>query len=137
MNSSAVLLLAYGGPNSLHDVPAFLREVRGGQPISQIVIDETTRRYRLIGGRSPLLDITRRLAAKLQNQIGLPVYVGAWMSKRLDLLSQCVGYTIPEDTPYDPIANLPELQKASPDSGLYLALLGFKTQFPRLKELWK
>jgi len=76
MNSSAVLLLAYGGPNSLHDVPAFLCEVRGGQPVSQVVIDETMRRYRLIGGRSPLLDITRCLASKLQNEIGSPVYVG-------------------------------------------------------------
>ena len=75
-NSSAILLLAYGGPNSLHDVPAFLREVRGGQPVSQVVIDETTRRYRLIGGRSPLLDITRCLASKLQNKIGSAVYVG-------------------------------------------------------------
>lgn len=70
-------------------------------------------------------------------RFGLPVILDAWMSKKLHLLSECVGYTIPEDTPYDPIANLQELQKAYPGSGLYLALLGFKTQFPRLKELWK
>ncbi|MEW5720220.1 MAG: ferrochelatase, partial [Chloroflexota bacterium] len=76
MESLAILLLAYGGPNSLDDVPAFLRNVRGGQPVPQPLIDEITRRYRLIGGRSPLLNITRRLAAKLQIVIGLPVYVG-------------------------------------------------------------
>ncbi len=76
MESFGVLLLAYGGPNSLDDVPAFLRHVRGGQSVPQPVIDEMTRRYRLIGGRSPLLDITRRLAAKLQNALGVPVYVG-------------------------------------------------------------
>jgi len=68
---------------------------------------------------------------------GLPVIIDAWMSKKLHLLSECVGYTIPEDTPYDPIANLQELQRNYPECGLYLALLGFKTQFPRLKELWK
>jgi len=76
MKKTAVLLLAYGGPDSLDDVPAYLRDVRGGQPVSQILLDETIRRYRLIGGRSPLLDITRRLASKLQSAIDLPVYVG-------------------------------------------------------------
>ena len=67
----------------------------------------------------------------------LPVIVDAWMSKKLHLLSECVGYTIPEDHPYDPIANLYDLQKHYPYCGLYLALLGFKTQYPLLKELWK
>jgi methylenetetrahydrofolate reductase (NADPH) len=66
----------------------------------------------------------------------LPVIVDAWMSKKLHLLSECVGYEIPEDTVYDPIANLKELQDNYPGYGLYLALLGFKTQFPVLHELW-
>lgn len=68
-------------------------------------------------------------------EFGLPVIVNAWMSKKLLLLSQCVGYEIPEDTPYDPIENLKELIAGYPDFGLYLALLGFKTQYPLLKEL--
>jgi len=68
---------------------------------------------------------------------GLPVIMDAWMSRKLHLLSACVGYTIPEEAPYDPIANLKELQTCYPDCGLYLALLGFKTQFPLLKDLWK
>ena len=67
---------------------------------------------------------------------GLPVIVDAWMSKKLHLLSECVGYTIPEDTPYDPILNLKELTRNYPDCGLYLALVGYKTQFPLLKEIW-
>jgi len=67
---------------------------------------------------------------------GLPVIIDAWMSKKLHLLSECVGYTIPEDTPYDPIANLRDLRANYPESGLYLALLGYKTQFPMLKNLW-
>ena len=74
---------------------------------------------------------------KVLDQFKLPVVIDAWMSKKLHLLSECVGYEIPEDTPYDPIENLQELQTAYPESGLYLALLGFKTQFPRLAEFWK
>lgn len=68
-------------------------------------------------------------------QFGLPVIVDAWMSKKLHLLSECVGYTIPEDTPYDPLQNLRDLRRFYPDWGLYLALLGFKTQLPRLHEI--
>ena len=70
-------------------------------------------------------------------QFGLPVVIDAWMSKKLHLLSECVGYTIPEDTPYDPIANLHELRKAYPDCGLYLALVSYKNHFPVLKDVWK
>jgi methylenetetrahydrofolate reductase (NADPH) len=67
--------------------------------------------------------------------LGLPVFVECWMSKKLHLLSECVGYTIPEDTPYDPMANLKELQGIYEGCGMYLAMLGMKTQFPLLKGL--
>jgi len=69
-------------------------------------------------------------------QFNIPIIVDAWMSKKLHLLSECVGYEIPEDTPYNPLDNLKELQKNYPDFGLYLALLGFKSQYPILKDLW-
>jgi methylenetetrahydrofolate reductase (NADPH) len=65
---------------------------------------------------------------------GLPVVLDAWMSKKLHLLSECVGHEIPEGTPYDPMENLRELRRNYPDYGLYLAILGFKTQFPVLLE---
>ena len=67
---------------------------------------------------------------------GVPVFVECWMSKKLHLLSECVGYTIPEDTPYDPMGNLKELQKVYDGCGMYLAMLGYKTQFPHLKGYW-
>jgi len=66
---------------------------------------------------------------------GLPVTLDAWMSKKLHLLSECVGHEIPEGTPYDPIENLRELRRNYPDFGLYLAILGFKTQYPLLPEI--
>jgi methylenetetrahydrofolate reductase (NADPH) len=67
---------------------------------------------------------------------GLPIFKGCWMSRKVHLLSKCVGYPIPEDTPYDPLANLKELQALCEDCGLYLALLNYKNQFPLLKGLW-
>lgn len=70
-------------------------------------------------------------------KFNVPVVIDAWMSKKLHLLSECVGYEIPEDTPYDPIENLHMLQKSYPEFGLYLALLGFKTQYPVLKDVWQ
>jgi methylenetetrahydrofolate reductase (NADPH) len=67
---------------------------------------------------------------------GLPVILDAWMSKKLHLLSECVGHEIPEGTPYDPLENLKELRRNYPDYGLYLAILGFKTQYPLLPTLF-
>jgi ferrochelatase len=74
--SQAVILLAYGGPDSLDDIPEYLLDIRGGRPTPQELIDDITSRYRQIGGKSPLLDITNELAAKVSSEINLPVYVG-------------------------------------------------------------
>ncbi len=74
--TAGVLLMAYGGPDSLADIPAYLSDVRGGRETPPALLDEITHRYALIGGRSPLLEITRGAAARLQSELGLPVYVG-------------------------------------------------------------
>jgi methylenetetrahydrofolate reductase (NADPH) len=79
-------------------------------------------------GRHPALENLRSL--------GIPVVVDAWMSKRLHLLSECVGYEIPADASYDPMQNLGELVANYPGCGFYLTMLGFKSQFPRLGEIW-
>lgn len=76
IGKTAVLLLAYGGPDSLDDIPAYLRGVRGGRETPHHLIDEITERYAQIGGRSPLLNVTRSAATRLSEQIDLPVYVG-------------------------------------------------------------
>lgn len=78
---AAVLLLAYGGPLSLEDVEPYLLDVRRGRPIPPELLHEVRERYRLIGGKSPLLEITRRQAASLQERLRdvglpLPVFVG-------------------------------------------------------------
>lgn len=64
-----VLLMAYGGPDSLDDIAEYLLDIRGGRPTSQELIDEITENYRKIGGKSPLLDISRQQAARVAEQL--------------------------------------------------------------------
>ncbi len=77
-----VLLMTYGSPASLEreDVRAYLARVRGGREPDSNLVDEFTRRYRVIGG-SPLIDITRAQAAALQAALGWPVEVGMRFSE--------------------------------------------------------
>lgn len=65
----AVLLMAYGGPDSLADVAPFLADIRGGRATSKALVAEVTERYRAIGGASPLLAITRAQAAALERRL--------------------------------------------------------------------
>jgi len=81
--------------------------------------------------------IGRNAAVDSVAQFRIPIIIDAWMSKKLHLLSECIGYPIPEDTPYDPIENLKEIRKCYPQCGVYLALLGFKSQLPLLPEILK
>lgn len=62
----AVLLMAYGGPESLDDVEPFLLDIRGGRPTPPELVEEIRQRYAAIGGRSPLLEISRAQAAGLE-----------------------------------------------------------------------
>ena len=89
-SKTAVLLLAYGGPDKLEDVPAYLLDIRGGRETPQELVDEITHRYGEIGGRSPLLEITNSAAAQLQAQLGIPVYVGMrhWYPYIKDVVAQ-------------------------------------------------
>jgi ferrochelatase len=72
----AVILMAYGSPATAEDVPAYLTDIREGRPVSQEAIDELVERYRRIGGRSPLDEITEAQRAVLERELGVPVFVG-------------------------------------------------------------
>ncbi|HWP85525.1 MAG TPA: ferrochelatase [Terriglobia bacterium] len=61
-----VLLLAHGGPDSLDDIAPFLSNIRGGRPTPPELLHEVRERYRIIGGKSPLLEISRRQAQALE-----------------------------------------------------------------------
>src|SRR5262245_6838272 len=73
---AAVILMAYGSPSSEDDGPAYLADIREGRPVSDDAIEELTERYRRIGGRSPLDEITEAQRAGLESELGLPVLVG-------------------------------------------------------------
>ncbi|HSH04121.1 MAG TPA: ferrochelatase [Anaerolineae bacterium] len=53
-----VLVMAYGGPNSLEEIPGYLADIRSGRPTTPAVLEEITNNYRQIGGKSPLLEFT-------------------------------------------------------------------------------
>ena len=63
-----VILMTYGSPATLDDIPVYLKNVRGGRAPDEALITEFRRRYDLIGG-SPLLRITREQAAALQDEL--------------------------------------------------------------------
>ena len=72
----AIILMAYGSPSTAADVPEYLADIRAGRPVSGEAIAELQERYRRIGGRSPLDEITESQRAALEREVGLPVYVG-------------------------------------------------------------
>lgn len=57
-NPIGVLIMAYGGPNSLAEIPGYLADIRAGRPTTTAVLAEITNNYAQIGGKSPLLDLT-------------------------------------------------------------------------------
>lgn len=65
----AILVMAYGGPNSLDDVEPYLLDVRGGRKTPPELVEEIRERYAQIGGRSPLLEITRAQARALEERL--------------------------------------------------------------------
>jgi ferrochelatase len=80
MAKQAILLLAHGTPETVEQIPEYLRNVVSGRPLPQTVIEEIQHRYSLIG-RSPLTEITMeqaRLVAAELDAGGQPVrvYVG-------------------------------------------------------------
>ena len=72
----AVVLMAYGSPTELADIRPYLEDIRGGRQVSDEAVEELTERYRRIGGRSPLDDVTEAQRAALEEELDLPVYVG-------------------------------------------------------------
>jgi ferrochelatase len=73
---AGVLLMAYGSPDSVDQMGDFLKDVFRGRPVQPETVKEFQDRYRLFGGRSPLLGISRRQAALLEARLGIPVRVG-------------------------------------------------------------
>src|SRR5436309_11824616 len=75
---TGVLLMAHGTPDSLDEMPEYLRLVRSGRPASPELVAEMRHNYAAIGGRSPLTELTEAQAAALRGRLGddVPVAVG-------------------------------------------------------------
>jgi ferrochelatase len=65
----AVLLMAYGSPNSLDEVGEYLRQVRGGRLPTPEEVERLRERYRQVGGQTPLLKITLAQARSLEEKL--------------------------------------------------------------------
>ncbi len=76
--SAAVILMAYGSPDRLEDVPAYYADIRGGRPIKPEHLDDLVGRYRRLGieESNPLNEITEATRAALETELGLPVLTG-------------------------------------------------------------
>ncbi len=76
--SAAVVLMAYGSPERLADVPAYYADIRGGRPIAPENLADLVERYRRLGieDSSPLNAITEAARAALEAELGVPVFSG-------------------------------------------------------------
>src|SRR5688572_23889307 len=77
----SVLLLGYGGPERMEDVRPFLENILRGLPVPRERFEAVVHHYEVIGGRSPLNELTNRQAGALRRLLAeegpaLPVYVG-------------------------------------------------------------
>lgn len=74
--TTALLVMAYGTPRDLNDVERYYTDIRHGRPPPPELVEDLTARYRAIGGRSPLLELTRAQASGIGERVGVPAYVG-------------------------------------------------------------
>jgi ferrochelatase len=76
--SAAVVLMAYGSPERLDDVPAYYADIRGGRPIAPENLADLVERYRRLGieDANPLNAITEETRAALEDRLALPVFTG-------------------------------------------------------------
>jgi ferrochelatase len=76
--NAAVILMAYGSPERLEDVPDYYADIRRGRPIAPEHLADLVERYRRLGidQQSPLNAITEETRAALERELGFPVYTG-------------------------------------------------------------
>jgi ferrochelatase len=78
MSDAAVVLMAYGSPERIADVPAYYADIRGGRPVAPEHLADLVDRYRRLGieDSNPLNAITEETRAALEAALGLPVHTG-------------------------------------------------------------
>jgi methylenetetrahydrofolate reductase (NADPH) len=76
-------------------------------------------------GRNPVIE-------RLRANLPVPLIIEAWMSRKIELLTDCIGYDPGFRDVFEPVDELRRIRETYPDCGAYLALLDFKTQFQEL-----
>ena len=72
-----VLVMAYGTPRDLDDVERYYTDIRRGKTPSPELLEELSERYRAIGGRSPLLEITTAQVRGIEERLdGVRAFLG-------------------------------------------------------------
>jgi ferrochelatase len=100
-----VLLMSYGGPDSLADLPGYLADIRNGRTTSRVLLDEMRHNYSLVGGKSPLLEFCRKQAVALEKELNAvggnyKVYLGMrhwtpWIEETIrDMLSDGIEQAV-------------------------------------------
>jgi protoporphyrin/coproporphyrin ferrochelatase len=93
---AAVVLMAYGSPERLADVPAYYADIRGGRPIRPELLEDLVERYRRLGieDGSPLNAITEETRAALESElVDTPVFTGMkhWAPRIADAAERAVA----------------------------------------------
>ena len=70
--------MAYGTPETPDDVEPYFTHIRGGRTPSREAVERLKHRYDLVGGRTPLLDITMRLRQQLEQRLNAHTTNGAY-----------------------------------------------------------
>jgi ferrochelatase len=98
MSQAAVILMAYGSPDRLADVPAYYADIRGGRPVSPELLDGLVERYRRLGvgdgdGPSPLNAVPEETRAALERTLDLPVRTGMrhWRPRISEAVEAALG----------------------------------------------
>jgi methylenetetrahydrofolate reductase (NADPH) len=85
----------------------------------------------------PIIERNHQVDRLLKEYPDIPVTIEAWMSKKLNLLCDAIGYKIDSNYEFDPIETLKALHLIYPQCGFYLSLIGFKTQYSFITDIWK
>ena len=95
---AAVVLMAYGSPDRLSDVPAYYADIRGGRPIAPEHLSDLVARYEALGvgdgdDPSPLNAVTEETRAALEAALGMPVFTGMrhWQPRITDAVAGAIG----------------------------------------------
>jgi ferrochelatase len=90
----AVVLMAYGSPDRIADVPAYYADIRGGRPIAPEHVEDLVARYRALGieDSNPLNEITEATRAALEAELGIPVFTGMrhWQPRIADAVERAL-----------------------------------------------